>query len=507
MSKWFICLMGWVMVFAVAGAPKVDAAGDGTVAIALTGEPATMDPHRTSDIPGLMTWRWVYDTLLSAEMGTGKIRPWLATKWESKDNNKSVKFWLRKDAKFSDGSPVTSEAVKYSMSRVMKSDPQRPYFKSFDRIEVIDDTTFIWHNKAPDNGMLNLITLWAHVISLNARDKDEATLSRNSFGSGPYVLKSWTRGLKLVYEANPLWWGDKMYPKRPKQVILRGIPEGTTRVKALMAGEVDLAWAVMPQFIPQLEKDPNTRVASVPGVRIMHMGFFASHGGPMANEKVRQAINYAIDAELIRKTIMDGRAELIGQMFIQSGREPDKRWYDHDPGKAKALLAEAGYPNGFKMVILSPVGRYLGDKATCEASAAMLGKVGVDATCKAVNFPLYQQLFRAHQSGKETGAAAYYMGFGNPTGYPAFSLRGTTSCGGSWSAVCFKDLEDAIDKALEMADLGDQQAAFDKVTDMMREKATHKIFFRLHDITAYSSRLKYVPRNDERLYPWEIETE
>jgi peptide/nickel transport system substrate-binding protein len=491
----------------VVGVPPTHAAANDTVTIALTGEPPTMDPHRVSNFIGAMVWRWSYDTLVTAETGTGEHKPWLATKWESHDNNKTVKFWLRPDATFSDGTPVTSESIQFAMQRVLESAPQRPYFESFDHIEILDEHTFIWHNKHPDNGLFNRLARLGHAISLNVRDKDEATTSRTTFGSGPYVLASWTKGNKMVFEANPRWWGNSLYPRRPQTVVLRRLPEATTRVKALLTGEVDVAWGVLPQYIEQVENNPATEIAAVPAVRIMFMGFFSRHGGPLADVRVRKALNYAIDADLIRRTILGGRADPIGQLlhpWSYAGYNPNKEWYGYDPEKAKALLQEAGYPNGFHVEVIATNGRYPGDKATCEASVGMLKKIGLEATCNAQRFPLYQKLFEAYKTGKQEGTAAYYMGFGNGGGETTNALRGTSSCEGAWSGMCFADLDAAIDKAAALTDPKAQQAAFEAVTDMMKEKATHKIYFKIHDVMGYSSRLEFTPRHDETLFPWEI---
>jgi peptide/nickel transport system substrate-binding protein len=484
-----------------------DAADEDTVTIALTGEPPTMDPHRVSNFIGAMVWRWSYDTLLTSETGTGEIKPWLAEKWEKLDD-KSVKFWLRSDAKFSDGTPVTAEAIQYSISRVVDSPQQNTYFKSFDRIEILDDHTFIWHNKVPDNGLFNRLSRLGHAMSLKAKEADEAHLSRHTYGSGPYILKDWTKGNKMVFEANPDWWGNSLYPTRPKRVVLRRLAEASTRVKALTQGEIDLAWGIMPQHIPQVEKNPKTEIATIPAVRIMFMGFFSNGDGPLADVRVRKAINHAIDADLIRKTILGGRADLYGQMFHPwcfSGYNPAKEWYGYDREKAKALLKDAGYENGFKMEIIATNGRYPGDKATCEASAGMLKKVGIDAICNAQRFPLYKKLHQAYKTGKQEGNAAFYMGFGNGGGESAGVLRGMTSCKGPWSGLCFDELDEAIEKAAGTADPEAQQAAFETVTDLMKALASHKIFFKIHDVMGYISRLGFSPRHDETLFPWEIQ--
>jgi len=134
----------------------------------------------------------------------------------------------------------------------------------------------------------------------------------------------------------------------------------------------------------------------------------------------------------------------------------------------------------------------------------MLKKVGIDATCNAQRFPLYQKLFEAYKSGKEKGVVASYQGFGNGGGESASVLRGTSSCDGAWSGHCFPELDAAIDQAAATSDPEVQQAAFEAVTDMMKEKATQKIYFKIHDVVGFNRRLEFTPRHDETLFPWEI---
>ncbi|MBT3435561.1 MAG: hypothetical protein HOC91_16225 [Nitrospinaceae bacterium] len=485
----------------------VEAAAKDTVTIALSGEPPTMDPHRTSNFVGTMVWRWPYDTLLSRETGTGKMIPWLAEKYELLDGTKKMKFWLRKDANFEDGSPVTSQSVAWSLSRVLKAARQKRYFASFDRIEVIDDKTFIWHNKTYDNGTLSRITRWAGVMSLKAKGKKKAHLSRNTYGSGPYKLKSWTKGNKMVFVENKRWWGKKLYPNMPKTVILRRIKEAATRVKSLEAGEVDVAWGVLPQYVTALQKNPKTKVKAVPAVRIMFLSFFSKHGGPMANQKVRLAINYAIDDALIRKTILGGRADPIGGLLHPwnfSGYNPKRKWWGHDLDKAKALMKEAGFASGFKAELIATNGRYPGDKPTCEAIAGMLKNINIKATCNSQRFPLFKKMHRAYQAGKRKGAAMYYMGFGNGGGEPGLLFSGTSMCGGSWSGHCIKELDDQVKKANATPEPKAQHAEYDKATGIQKRLATHKVVAKIHDVLGYSNRINFTPRHDETLYPWEI---
>lgn len=496
-----------VAALGMVGATRADAAAKDTVVIALSGEPPTMDPHRTSNFVGAMVWRWPYDTLLSRETGTGKLIPWLAEKYELLEGTKKIKFWLRKDAVFADGSPVTSQAMVWSISRVLKAARQKKYFASFDRIEIIDDKTFIWHNKTHDNGILSRVSRWAGLMSLNAKGKKKAHLSRNTYGSGPYILKSWTKGRKMVFVENKKWWGRKQFPRMPKTVVLRRIKEAATRVKALEAGELDVAWGVLPQFVAALVKNPRTNVKAVPAVRIMFLSFFSKHGGPFANLKVRLAVNFAINDALIRKTILGGRADAIGGQLHPwnfSGYNPKRKWWGYDVAKAKSLMKEAGYANGFKAELIATNGRYPGDKPTCEAIAGMLKKIKINTTCNSQRFPLFKKYHRAYQAGKRKGAAMYYMGFGNGGGEPGLLFSGTTMCGGSWSGHCFKDIDAQVMKANATADPKQQWIEYDKVVGMTKAKATAKVVAKIHDVLGYSNRINWTPRHDETLYPWEI---
>jgi peptide/nickel transport system substrate-binding protein len=480
----------------------------GKVTIALKGEPPTMFPLKSTDFIGSSVWAWSYDTLVMPEPGTGKKVPWLASKWE-RVTPTATKFWLRKGVKFFDGTPFTTAAVKYAVEQsVAKNSRNRVYFKTHDHIEIIDKHIFIWHSKVPDNGLINRIMRKVHIVNPKVEKIPKAERSRNTFGTGPYILKSWTKGVKMVFEANPNWWANDRFPNRPKTVVLRRIKESSVRTQALLNGEVDIITGVLPQDLPKIEKNPGTVVASIPAVRILFLGFVSKHGGSFADRKVRLAVNYAIDSELIRRTIMGGRADPIGQMFHPwnySGYNPDKKWYGHDLAKAKSLMNDAGYPNGFKATLIATNGRYPGDKQTCEAVVGMLKKIKLDTVCVAQRWPLFKKLFQAYKKGKRKGPAMYFMGWGNGQGDPSHVLNGTSSCHGSWSGFCYRVLEKAIDSAIGTADPKEQQAAFEHVTDVMKSFVTHKIFYKIHDSFGYSKNVKFQPRHDESIHPWDIE--
>jgi len=491
-----------------AGAPPADAFR-GSATIALTGEPLTMDPHIQSEFIGTMIWPWACDNLIQSEGEEGGFKPWLAEKFERIDA-KTWKFTLRKDAKFFDGTPVTSEAVKFSLERII--DPKTKsrllvYFKSVDRVETPDPHTAVLRLKVPDNGILNLLQRWAHILNPKAKGMDPATVSREPQCSGPYVLKSWTKGQKMVFEANPNWWGNSKYPNRPKDLTLRRIQESTTRVKALLAGEVDVITGVMPHFVPQIKSDPKVDVASIPSVRIMYMGFFTMHGGPFADKRVRQAVNHAVNSEAIVRSFLGGFADPWQQMlhpWMYSGYDPKMTWHGYDPAKARQLMKEAGYENGFKADFFGVSGRYPADKEICEAISGMLKAIKIDAPCKAMVFPLYRRTFTAHQQGKEKGPAMYLQAFGNGAGYTPVSFRGFSACGGAWTPHCFKEFDAMLDKAIGTADIKEQQASYEKVNHWMRDNSTHRPILKIHEVWGVSKSVEFKPNHNENLPAWEI---
>jgi len=505
------CLIALLAV-ALAGlaAPRADAF-KGTVTVALSGEPLTFDPQIQSEFIGTMIWPWGYDNLLQSETGSGNLIPWLAEKFE-RVNAQAFKFTLRAGAKFNDGTPVTSEAVKFSFGRIF--DPKTksrllPYFKDIKEVEVIDSRTFVIHTKAPSNGLPNLLRNWGAIMNPKVKDMDPAEISRNSHGSGPYVLKEWVKGQKMTFEANPLWWNNAKYPNRPKTIILRRIQEHATRVKSLQAGEVDIISAIPSHYVPQIKADPKLDAISVPGVRILYVGFFTTHGGPFANLKVRQAVNHAINSEAIIKTFLGGFADSYFQMlhpWMYSGHSKKMTsWYPYDLGKAKQLMKEAGYEKGFKAHLFTTIGRYPADKETCESITGMVQQIGIQAPCRPVNFPLYRQTFTAYQQGTRKEPAFYYQGFGNGAGDTAVSLRGMGGCKGAWSPHCFKEFDALTDKGLGTADVEEQQANLEKASVWLRDNATHKPVTKIHDIFGYNKRVTFKPRHDEQLHPWDME--
>jgi peptide/nickel transport system substrate-binding protein len=508
MRKWLVALL--VMALIGFAAHRAEAF-KGTLRLAVHGQPATWDPGKTPGFMGTMLWPWTYDTLVQADLKTGKLYGWLAEKFERVSASK-FKFTLRKGAVFADGTPVTSADVKFSLHRVWEDEglqsSVKSYYKDIKGVEIIDDRNFYIHAKGPMNDLPALMRTWGHVVNRKAvKGLTYAQIATGSYGSGAYVLKEWKKGQRFVMEANPRWWGNKKYPNRPKTLIIRIIREPTTRVKALTTGEIDFAMRVAPQFIEQINAKPGLKVLTTPSIRIYYVGYLTKHGGPMSNVKVRQAISHAINTPLIIKTLLQNRADPWFQLIHQgmaAGYNPKmKSWYPYDLAKAKKLLKESGFGKGFKLTMISPRNTIPADVEMCEAIVSMVQKIGVDAKCQASSKRVWRGRFKKYAKGTLKGNMMFISSYGNQGGIPGNSFRGVMSCGGKWSPHCYKEYETMIDKALRTADSALQQKRLEEANWFMHNNATHKPIAKSHDVYGVNTKvLDYKMRYDEMTLPW-----
>ncbi|HEX7371824.1 MAG TPA: ABC transporter substrate-binding protein [Thermodesulfobacteriota bacterium] len=378
--------------------------------IGFEGDAVTFDPHGRNETTTTTIQRHVYENLIGFDENL-KIVPELAESWKLVDDN-TWEFKLRKGIKFHNGEPMNAEAVKYSLERC-KTHPKSQYkhmVPPYKEIKVMDDHTvrFITQTPTPEAlMMLENISIMPPKWTQEWDKKDHSYLTRNMVGTGPYKFVEWVKDDHVTLAANKDWWGGKVDFEK---VILRPIPENATRVAALLTGEIDACWGVSIPDIPRVEKHKNTYVSRCMSQRAIYVMFDMSSdvGGPApkANPgipagkpnpfkdfRVRKAIAQAINADDIIKYVMEGSAYPASQIISTYAFDTHKSLQrpKYDPGLAKKLLAEAGYPNGFEANFDTPNDRYINDQQVAEAIAAQLAKIGIKlkviATPKAVFFP------------------------------------------------------------------------------------------------------------------------
>jgi peptide/nickel transport system substrate-binding protein len=372
------------------------------------GDMQTTDPHSqnenlTNNINSL-----VYDTLVQRDKDL-KLEPALAVSWQQVNPTTwSVK--LRPGVKFHDGTPFTADDVVFSFERARSDTSQlRVYANASGMPKKIDDLTVEFTTNGP-----NPIELehWAtiYIMSKAWCEKNRATKPQNytqkedmitahqANGTGAYMLKAREPDVKTVLVKNPNWWGIKegMFTGNADEVIYLPIVNDGTRLAALVSGEVDLVNDPPPQDVPRLKQDSNIKVLEGTENRIVFIGMdqnrdellYSSVKGknPFKDKRVRQALYQAIDIEALKTSIMRGLSAPSGAMLpspVQSTPELEKR-LPYDKAKAKQLLTEAGYPNGFDVTLDCPNNRYVNDEKICQALAAMWAQIGVTVKVNAM---------------------------------------------------------------------------------------------------------------------------
>lgn len=359
----------------------VHAQPKGRLVIAQGGDPSTLDPHMHAENYTFAVIRHTFDHLIRRFVKDGKLahEPELATSWTAL-NSTTWEFKLRRGVKFHNGEDFNAEAVKFSIERVLNPAQKARWrwaFSEIERVDIVDDFTVRIITKKPFPTLItNLAFTMPIVPPRYVREKGDAYVATHPVGTGPFKFVRWTKDEEIVLEANEGYWRGA--PKA-KTVVFKPIPEESTRVAALLSGQVDIARGVPPSLVRQIEESPRAKVLKVPSALNIHIVLDTLKEGPLKDKRIRQAINYGVDKEGLIKNILEGHGFPLGGPLtpVMFGYDPGVKPYSYDPERAKRLLAEAGYPQGFSLTLNVPSGRYLKDKELAEAIAGQLEKVGI----------------------------------------------------------------------------------------------------------------------------------
>lgn len=462
-------------------------------------EPLTLDPDM-ADVRGeLIVSFHMFDRLVTRDRETMKIAPQLATGWKIV-NNTNWQFKLRRGVKFHDGTEFDAEDVKFTMDRIMDekvASPQRASFKGLKETVVIDKRTVELRFDKFFPILTSQLYLAGYPVSKEScQGKSLEWISQHPIGTGIYKFVEWVRGDRIVMEANENYWGKTKAPS--KYLIWKWIPEVATKIAALKTGEIDVANNIPPEDIPALEKDPNTKVSFSPTMRIIFVYLRTDRDNPLKNKKVRQALNYAVNKEEICKHIAMGyETPLHGQPLTEAhtGFNPNIKAYPYDPEKAKKLLKEAGYPNGFKVIFGCPIGRYLKDQEEGAAVAGYLREIGIDVDFQPEKWTIYWPKVKK----KDPPWDMMLYGWG---GYSTFDPEGTIPYlieTGPSPFVHYKNKEvDALAKqGREEADVKKRSKIYHRMMEILHDDPPMIYLVRHADMHGYRSRINFRARPDE----------
>ena len=350
-----------------------------TLVVAQAADALTMDPAKHSAFPTANVMFQIYDALVTMD-GEGKFQPALAIEWSNPDPL-TWRFKLRQGVKFHNGEEFNAEAVKFTFDRALNPEFKAPYFSriaAIKSVEIVDDHTVDIKTAKPFPTMLFSLyeaSFAALIVPPKYTAENPDKLASAPVGTGPYTFVEWRKDDRVALKANPDYWGGA--PK-VENVVFRPIKEVRTRIAELTSDGVDIAVDIPAEDVASLDSG-GTKIETIASDFVYFYAFDTLKESPLQNKLVRQAINYAVDVDAIQEALLGGMGTRIALTLPSNAFGYDKAWqpYPYDPEKAKQLLTEAGYPDGFTIKMTSRQGRYMKDREIMDATMGFLAEVGI----------------------------------------------------------------------------------------------------------------------------------
>ena len=367
-----------------------------TVRWARSADPATLDPHAVNVGLNFNLLHQMYEPLL-IRLADNSLQGAIATHWKQTDDPAVWEFKLRPDVKFHDGTPLTAADVVFSLKRAQAPSSQmKSLLSSVEDVVAVDPLTVHIRTHGPDlilpDNLTNLFIMseaWTKAhhaeVPQDTAASAENYATRHVNGTGPYTLASREADARTVLKAYPAYWGKGQFPLDVTELQYVPIKSAATRVAALLSGEVDFLQDVPAQDVARLKADEHLMVKSGLENRTIFLGLdvgskvlrhsSVKDRNPLADARVREALALAIDRDAIRKAVMRGLSSPTGILappFVNGYTEALAAFPKADPARARQLLAEAGYPQGFTLTFDAPNDRYVNDEAIATAVAGFL---------------------------------------------------------------------------------------------------------------------------------------
>ncbi|GEM82786.1 MAG: glutathione ABC transporter substrate-binding protein [Meiothermus sp.] len=501
MNKGWIGFLAGLVLVGSAWAQRPD-----TIVIAQGVDVTVLDPNNQLETPTANVLSNIFDTLYM-RMPDGTARPWLATGVRA-INPTTWEMTIRQGVKFHNGEELTAETVKWNFDRVI--DPQKPLrisnsWANLASVQVINPTTLRFTTRNPFPVFVTRLTGF-YILPQKYVTEGGNRYLQEPVGTGPYKFVRWVRDQQFELEANPNYWGGA--PKI-RRVIFRPIPEASSRVAELVSGGVDIITNLVPEAVNAVRASGAAEVRSVPSIRniFIMLNTSGKADSPLANPKVRLALNYAVDKRTIVKNVLGGFGQPTGcslNSYIFGYDARSCQPYEYNPARAKQLLAEAGYPNGFTMTMGSPNGRYLNDRQVAEALVGQLAQVGVRVELRVQEWSTYVGQILERRIPTD----AVLLGWGNnefDADNSLYSLfYGGTVRGGprqvAFSYIRSVPLDNALLQAQRTTDPDQRKKLYLDALRVLRAEAPWIFLHQQEDLYGVAKRVDWKPRPDERLF-------
>ncbi len=480
----------------------------------------SMDPYAEFESPTICVLMNIYDTLtaMSPKM---EVEPALAESWRNLDPT-HWEFKLRKGVTFQNGKTFDAEDAKFSIRRALDwpKSRVRSEIPTIKDIAIPDPLTLMIETTVPDailpTRLTSIMMLDKETTEAGLAEGGEPWLATHANGTGAYKVEQWLKDQFCLLAANDSHWRGAPTVKKIKFMAMNN---PATRLTAFMNGELDMMSDVPVQDVERIAATPGYRVEKQPSLRLIYLGLDCgrdkspglpdSPPNPLKDLRVRKAIYHAIHEDLIIEKVMNGLASPASQLFPEGivGYDPEIKRLPYDPERAKQLLTEAGFPNGFKVRLDSPNDRYVNDAKIVTAIAGQLARIGIEVTVNAIP---KAQFFKEERAAN---CSFFLLGWtnGNGDGIGTFdhllhTYDTAKNLGGANTSNAYSNLElDRISEASygEFDPVKREEMLKQAVRIAMADLPQIPLHFQM-DIYAVSEKVAWTPRRDTEIRGMEV---
>ncbi len=486
------------------------------------GDLTTLDPHGNNEGFTNAFLDNIYEPLVTRGKDL-KVEPALALSWQQL-NPTTMRFKLRPNVRFHDGSPFNADDVVFTFQRALSDTSNfKPYLAGVKEARKVDDMTVDVITEGPAPVLVPQLTEirmmskgWSTKHNVlkpqDYKNKEETFASRNANGTGPFILRTREADVKTVAVLNSNWWGKR--ESNVTEIVYQPIKSDATRMAALVSGEIDFVLDPPPQDIPRLKQDAKIKVLEGNENRTIFLGMDQSRDellyssvkgkNPFKDKRVREAVQLSIDIEAIKRQVMRGLSVPTGIMFAPQvdgyPKNLDKP-VAVNREKARKLVADAGYPNGFEVTLDCPNNRYIADEKICVAVAGMLSQANIKVKVNAM--PRTQWLPKI----QNMDTSFYMLGWGVPTFDSQYALQSLLrskiekTADGDYNLGRYSNpkVDAAIDRLKTEIDLKKRAELAREITTLHRDDVGHVPLHHQVIPWAMRSNVSVVHRADNRV--------
>ena len=458
--------------------------------------PRTIDPNYDSNLGASLGHRFLFDTLVTAFRG--KAEPQLAVSWQSVTPT-TWRFRLRRDVKFHNGDVFNAESVKFTMDRILDPNGKSAWkarFPTVERVNVVDDYTVDIVSRVPNAALVNVMaTIWIQPAKY-FQQVGEVKFNQAPVGTGPFRFKEWRPDVSLTMLGNQDYWGG---PATVGELTVRAMPEPSTRLAAIESGEAQIAVSVPPEHLGRLQsRGLQIQTVNIGQLLTVHFRFHpeaALDAGPIKDKRVRRALAHATDVAGIHRALVAPHARMAQNQIYGAdtfGFNPSMKPYPYDVAKAKQLLAEAGYGQGFTVHMDSSSGMFFREKEVTETLLSQWAKVGVKLEVDYLETSRWMEKWFATKSGP-----VILNGWNSAPAFDAEFPLVFGTCGSVRRLMCNKQYDELFFKQQRALNPDERRQILWQLSEVLAEEVLHIPLYEQPSINALAKGLSNVKFNPE----------